>query len=58
MKNCIALFYGLLITIVSLAQQSTDVYPTHWWAGMKNPNLQLMIHSKNIADKIPMIKMS
>ena len=25
---------------------------------MKNPKLQLMFHSENIADKIPMIKMS
>lgn len=23
-----------------------DVYPTHWWVGMKNPNLQLMVHGE------------
>lgn len=33
---------------------SQNVYPTHWWTGMKNNKLQLMIHSdKNIAvDKL------
>ncbi len=25
------------------------IYPTHWWVGMKNPNLQLIIHHKDIA---------
>jgi len=37
---------------------SQDVYPTHWWTGMRNPNLQLIIHLENIAAKIPMYKLS
>jgi neopullulanase len=24
------------------------IYPTHWWVGMKNPNLQLMVHGVNV----------
>lgn len=24
------------------------IYPTHWWVGMKNPNLQLMVHGINV----------
>lgn len=24
------------------------IYPTHWWVGMKNPNLQLMVHGTNV----------
>ncbi len=53
------LFYFLLFTfcLLRLSAQQPEIYPTHWWVGMKDPNLQLMIHSKNIADKIPMIKM-
>ena len=27
-----------------------NIYPTHWWAGMKNPNLQLLLHEKDIAN--------
>lgn len=27
----------------------SEVYPTHWWVGMKHHQLQLMIHQKNIA---------
>ncbi len=37
------------------AQNNLDVYPTHWWTGMKNQNLQLMIRhpQKNIGvDKL------
>lgn len=25
------------------------IYPAHWWVGMKNPNLQVMIHAEEIA---------
>lgn len=25
-----------------------NVYPPCWWVGMKNPNLQLMIHAKDV----------
>ncbi len=55
------LFTPFLICIVyclSLSAQTIDVYPTHWWAGMKNPELQLMVHSPNIAANIPVIKMT
>ena len=24
-----------------------SVWPTHWWVGMKNPNLQLMVRGMN-----------
>ena len=47
---------GLLLVADLLAQPT--IYPTHWWAGMKNSKLQLMIHSENIANKIPMYKLS
>src|SRR5437868_4386800 len=30
------------------AQNKLDAYPTHWWVGMKNPRLQIFIHSKDI----------
>lgn len=50
---------SFLIVIAALLLQGGDsfsqtVYPTHWWTGMKNSKLQLMIHSdKNIAvDKL------
>ena len=28
----------------------TKIYPTHWWAQMKNPELQIMMHGKNIGN--------
>lgn len=47
----ILFFYCLLFPVIAICQ---NVYPTHWWTGMKNNKLQLMIHSdKNIAvDKL------
>lgn len=29
----------------SFATESINIYPTHWWVGMKNNRLQLMVHS-------------
>ncbi len=32
-----------------VSAQNLDVYPTNWFVGMKNQNLQLMVHYPNIA---------
>lgn len=37
---------------------SQTLFPTNWFVGMKDANLQLMIHQDNIANKIPMYKLS
>lgn len=41
--------YFLLLLIaasaVCHAADKIDVYPTHWWVGMKDPKLQLIIHA-------------
>jgi glycosidase len=37
------------ICIIAEAQIS-HLEPPFWWAGMKNPDLQLMVHGKNISD--------
>ena len=46
--------FSLLITLLlsgSLFAQSVErVKPLHWWVGMANPNLQLMVYGKDIAD--------
>jgi hypothetical protein len=42
-KHFIYLCLTFLLPIVLTAQ--FDVYPTHWWAGMKNNKLQLMIYA-------------
>jgi glycosidase len=57
MKKLFSLFLFIPIYI-TLTAQNIEVYPTHWWIGMKNPNLQVMVHADDIANKIPMIKMS
>lgn len=34
----------LLIVNFCFAQSDVEVYPSHWWVGMKNIKLQLMLH--------------
>ena len=58
MYKIIASFFICVVCCAALCAQTVEVYPTHWWVGMKNPNLQIMVHAENIANKIPMIKMA
>ena len=53
------IFLAGMLTCVQfiLAAQDINIYPTHWWPGMKNPNLQLMVHSVNISQRLPMLKL-
>ena len=44
------IFFVILLA-AGLSVQGTDmygVYPTHWWIGMKNPKVQLLLHGENI----------
>jgi neopullulanase len=51
MKRKLIAFCLLLFISASFSSaQDTRVYPSHWWAGMKNPKLQLMVHSPGIKD--------
>jgi len=36
----------LFCIISSVAKSQINAYPTHWWVGMKDPSLQLMLHSE------------
>jgi glycosidase len=49
MKNCCrklaacCIFFVFFI-LIGFAQDSVRVFPTHWWTGMKNRNLQLLLY--------------
>ncbi|MBI5372326.1 MAG: glycoside hydrolase family 13 protein [Sphingobacteriales bacterium] len=46
----------LLLSLRLLAAEGPALYPTHWWVGMKNPALQLMIHRDRVAmEKITLL---
>jgi neopullulanase len=46
-KTFVAAFLLAVFLADAAAQQSgLSVYPTHWWTGMKDRNLQLLIYSK------------
>ncbi len=38
----------MLSSFFGIAQ--IDCYPTHWWIGMKEPKVQIMVHGKEIAN--------
>lgn len=46
----IIFFFLLFLSIVTHAGDSINVYPTHWWVGMKDTKLQLIIHNTNDYD--------
>ena len=40
------IFFAVLNCITSICEaQNITVYPTHWWVGMKNKNVQLLVHN-------------
>ncbi|MBK8951684.1 MAG: cyclomaltodextrinase N-terminal domain-containing protein [Chitinophagaceae bacterium] len=47
MKN---IFFALLLFVQGDLYTQT-IYPTHWFTGMKNPNLQLIIHRDRVAQE-------
>lgn len=51
MKRIVSILF-LVFTLNSqlLAVSIERVEPMFWWTGMKNPNLQLMVHGKDIAN--------
>jgi neopullulanase len=50
------LFLISLLLIIAKLQVSAEeyridgVYPSHWWVGMKNPHVQLMVRGSNVAE--------
>lgn len=51
MKKIVITCLLFLIANFSFAQsEAYTCYPTNWWAGMKNPKLQVMIHGDAIAN--------
>jgi glycosidase len=57
MRKLIIALFCVCIGKITFAQQNIDVYPTHWWTGMKDPKLQLMLHGKNVANRVPTFKL-
>ena len=39
-----------------VGQQVDRIEPPHWWTGMKDPSLQIMMHGDNIGDMVPSIQ--
>lgn len=53
-KKTLILFLTLT-TLLPLSAQQLKVDPTFWWSGMKESELQLMIHGEDIANYTPSI---
>ena len=51
-----ALVLGLAsLAAADAAERIERIEPAHWWAGMKNPRLQLLVHGEGIAALEPAI---
>lgn len=50
MRSFLLAFSFLFSQFVS-ATDAVKTYPTHWWVGMKNPQLQLILHAPGIGNK-------
>ncbi len=50
MKKISVMIFWLSIGLFgqTFAQNIEKAHPLHWWAGMRNPNLQIMLYGKNI----------
>ena len=42
------LFFMACISASAEEYRIDGVYPSHWWVGMKNPKLQIMIYGSNV----------
>jgi glycosidase len=47
----------ICIHIFSIALYGQKIYPSHWWTGMKNQDLQLMVHLEGVGKRIPYYKL-
>lgn len=50
MKSLITFTTALLMSLNTLAAGLQHVEPPHWWVGMRDTSLQLMLHGRGIAD--------
>ncbi len=48
MKRFVLIFFAAIFCLQAYAIDMLGVYPTHWFTGMKNTNLQLMMHGEGI----------
>lgn len=53
MKSLITFTTALLMSLNTLAAGLQHVEPPHWWVGMRDTSLQLMLHGPGIADAKP-----
>lgn len=51
------IYIALLLTVMhtALSAQIYHVEPPNWWAGMKNQNLQLMVHGNAVSETTPVL---
>lgn len=54
-KYCIAIFV-FVFSLSSFSQKIERVEPMFWWAGMKSPDLQLMVYGEKISQTVVNLK--
>lgn len=54
----LSLLFFFFVNAAVYSQETVHVYPTNWYAGFRNPKLQLMIHGKDIGKSIDQISIN
>ncbi|PWT99833.1 MAG: alpha-amylase [Bacteroidetes bacterium] len=52
------IFLCYILAVGHICSQDINVNPTHWWVGMKSPELQIMIHGNKIGSANSTVKIS
>jgi neopullulanase len=52
------LFFALLLVTGAFAADSVSVYPSHWFTGMKNKKLQILVHARGVGAGTPKLTIS
>lgn len=50
-----AIVFGVITATLCAKTVTPSVEPPFWWTGMNNPQVQLMLHGKDIRDAVPSI---
>lgn len=50
-----AIVFGVITATLCAKTATPSVEPPFWWTGMNNPQVQLMLHGKDIRDAVPSI---
>ena len=59
MKKLFSFLVGCAFSVLGLQAATVNlqhIHPLHWWVGMSDPELQIMLHGDNISQYEPVLR--